>query len=232
MKEDSKNGNHFSDLKNHSEAEKITSTEISENLNQPSVDKTPSEKPIDVQEVIDQVIAYEEKLGYFSDEDIDLYKTYEMASLFQLSEEGDMLASQVLGEIFSWQREYDNANRFFWKAATQGSIHALENMRAIKHLEFQLAQHENNAENMELTKIHIYAWSDVIQRRGKDTLKSDLTIFESQGLTFSEEDIKNGMSLADDYYQKMNQERNYLGLGDFSVETPPDFESIKTELGI
>lgn len=232
IKEDRKNNLHFSNLENNSEPEKITSTESLVNLNQPSIDITPYEKPIDVKEAIDQFIAYEEKLGYFSDEDIDLYKTYEIASLIQLSEEGDMLASQVLGEIFSWQREYDNANRFFWKAATQGSIHALENMRAIKHVEFQSAQHESNTVNMELTKAHIYAWSVIIQRRGKDTLESDLIIFENQGLTFSEEDIKNGLSLADDYYQRMNQERNHLGLGDFSIEAPPDLEIIKTVQGI
>lgn len=199
---------------------------IDKKTNSPALDDwKPTTTPIELAEQID----WFRSRGDFAFAGDDEYGSYDMNTLIQLSDAGDVHAMHALAKLYMSEehgRQYGikYAEPLYWKAAIYGSSNALTELAIIEDSKrFGILDGDKRSYSIE--SLVYYKISEMRGDRfgylsaGKPNLKN-------LGITVTEKENKYIEEKARDIYEKMVREREALGLRPFDNSVPDSVKKL------
>lgn len=163
--------------------------------------------------------------GYFSEDEQETYRNYDLPTLEAMSKNGDTHALSELGDRHIEQGDIKNAEKYYWDAAAAGSTAVLGKLAHIS-TEPEFSLNETREERSALRKagtIEALAILKLSATRGDynasigvaKTIKSGYEILEKKPLILSDEELMIIDSRAAEIYRDLQNSRQEMGLNDF-----------------
>lgn len=163
-------------------------------------------------------------IGYFYQDELDVYSAYTSDTLFSLVKAGDLLAIQVLAERTLAAGDYENARFLYIDAAMRGSVDALNRLAGMTIVRGEELSKSGDREVALRYGVESDAWLTLVQKRGFYDLAIhpdpiNLISLDSQARL----DMNAINAQADEYYNLMTVTRHKLGLGDFDNQSVTEY---------
>lgn len=158
------------------------------------------------------------KRGYtaFSDNE---YGSYNEETLTALAKEGDIRAIEKLGDL-NYHHGYGAALPYYLDAATRGSTQVFVKLASIE----DISNYSNAKTDDEKHKyaLRVMVWCEVANLRGDrwPAASQGNYLMTKANLALSEQDKKYISLQAKDIYQRLQEQRNEMGLGEFDNSVP------------
>lgn len=187
-----------------------------------TVGGTPSEQGI--------IKLWEEARGRYSDEDLAEYKSYDVDTLRQLADSGDLKAMMALAQLLitpPYVEQYDSAEHFdlLNKAAVHGSTYALE----LYAITLGVNSTQGNTKIQHDALLEVLAWGGVAALRGDVLPNSTLVALHKDAYRSLTEKDKHAIhDRALTIYDNLQAERLKLGLGEFDNTIPSEVKRMQS----
>lgn len=166
------------------------------------------------------------KWGYFSMEEREVYLTYSDETLNALSEEGDLLALDILlnRAMENYANDPEKAEALLERAAVYGSTLAVMG-KAMGASTFGSVHKKDSAEYRDAMQESM-AWYQFGLMRGDLSLRDNIRrTMEETGFEPTSQDKKAIAKRAQEIYDQLSERRRELGLGEYDNEVPEGLEN-------
>ncbi|HTF95976.1 MAG TPA: hypothetical protein VL995_07590 [Cellvibrio sp.] len=176
-----------------------------------------------------ELMDWDSSRGYFSEADLETYKSYDEQTLKDLSNRGDIRAMRVLADFYI-HRDFrpEEAHALDYRATVYGATATIPLLAEKAHLEMLKSDAYKDSLRREQGVIEVLAYYKVGAFRGDlrasapliETYKARYRMFANEELAISPELLSKVDARAIQIYDELLQARRDLGLGDFDNSTP------------
>jgi len=163
-------------------------------------------------------------IGYFYEDELNVYSAYSSDLLFSLVKAGDLLAIQVLAARTLESGDYESARLLYIDAATRGSIEAIN---WLSHIPIAAGEKSGTSSDPVAAMRHLIessAWTMLLEKRDFYDIWLHPDPINPISLSLQERMDMNAVNaLADEYYNLMTAKRHEWGLGAFDNQPVADY---------
>lgn len=157
-----------------------------------------------------------EKLGYFSDEQKEVYVSYDTETLEALGDQGDLVALNILAKRYHYKDKNETkAMETYFKSVLFGSANAAVSLAIISRGKAKASYDDNSAES----RLYIYnsiAWYKIASMMGDKRVEEFmLSSLQVDGITLNEQEWEKVNYQAEAAFTKLNEKRIELGLSEY-----------------
>lgn len=171
----------------------------------------------------DKIIQFHATRGYFQEDQLVEYSSYDLLTLESLAKDGDVKAIQLLAMERLKQGEVEASFQLWLDAAVYGSTQALNLAASDKFSAFFIAEDLGEKEGY---LIEAFALIHVSKRRG-DHIATDSYIQlmkDIRRIDLTSEQEKKISEKADQLYEELENRRKEIGLGPFDNHVPKELK--------
>ncbi len=150
--------------------------------------------------------------GYFGSDDLELYAAYDISALEELSAGGDLLASYALYYKHLQAYDLESARAAAYEGVLHGSTRNIS-IVANEYLAEALSPSDEQPDTSRANWIRALAWYEVAGIRGDtDMYEHGRDVAVREGVELTVEERGEVLALAQDFYNKLEQERRERGM--------------------
>lgn len=165
--------------------------------------------------------------GFYGPEEQDDYKSYDNATLYRLSDEGDIHAMHILSDR---AETIDDSQKILQRAAVYGSTEALAQLATIEKI--KKMKGDKSAEEKKAVVLESLAYYEAAEIRGDWWPKIQMgdILIKQEGIEMTQSDRDYISRRGKEIYEELQQGRYSLGLGEFDNSTPDEVMKFYEEM--
>ncbi len=175
----------------------------------------PDNVKIKVVESLNKIELWQKENGFYNEELLTEYRSYNDETLFSLVKNGDQIAIEVLAQRKLDDNKYEDASMLYVDAAIRGSTAALQQLSKISDRLYVQAIAKGDLDSANKYAIDFSAWNMVYRKRGINPFIGELPDPPIRKFLNDAEGKELVNKAASEYYNKLEQERIRLGLNKF-----------------